>query len=86
MTKDDDDEYPIVLRTSNNVGSIYLGNRILSPNTSHVSDKSANIINVNVIQIECNVITGSYSNYRFVPGGYHLQDIGCRKRCNESFT
>lgn len=40
--------------------------RILSPDTVHISDRPVNILKVNAIRIECNITGGAYINNRQV--------------------
>lgn len=57
----------------------------LEANKKHVSDKTVNIIKVNVIRVECNIVKGSYDNgreshllYEFFPdveAGYKLIQV-----------
>lgn len=74
-----------------NVGPLlgFSSNRILLPNTRHQSDAPVNIMAVNMIRIECNITTGSYSNdgrlihaiHEFsprVPPGYKISETPSR--------
>lgn len=59
--------------------------RKLMPNLKHESDMKANISKVNVVRIECNIITGSYMNNKqthtihefapTVPPGYKIIEV-----------
>lgn len=70
----------------NSLGELLgFGRKILKPSVIHVSHLLPNILNVNVIRVECNIIKGAYFNdkqvhtiHEFlpsVPPGYQINEI-----------
>jgi len=75
--------YQINFTKSHNIGSLlgFLLKRILEPQQWHELDVLINIININIIRIECNVTSGAttsaYTRYMIfrLPLGYKISEI-----------
>lgn len=85
--------YRINFSKSNNIGSMLdFSNRILQPRSWYELDRPINIINVNIIRVECNITAGTYSNNNIAYTRYmnfHRachRDIRYRKSLRRSFT
>lgn len=58
---------PIYLSSERSIGSLLgFSKRKLMPNVKHLSDIKVNINKVNVIRIECNIVSGAYVNNKSV--------------------
>lgn len=78
---------PIDFTKPNSIGPLlgFRNNQALKPNQIHISQRPADILKVNVIRVECNIITGSYLNNRpshtihqfspRVPPGYKIVEV-----------
>ncbi|KYN00597.1 hypothetical protein ALC62_08624 [Cyphomyrmex costatus] len=77
-------EYLVDFSKTNSIGSLlgFSTSRVLRPNKWHASDELVEIMNVNIIRVECNITSGEYNNDRpahtihefaaNVPPGYKL--------------
>ena len=70
----------------NSLGKLLgFNNMVLDPNIKHVSVTPVNILKVNVIKVECNIVTGAYHNNKLVhtihkfspsvPAGFKIIEI-----------
>lgn len=78
---------PIDFSRPNTFGSLlgFRSDRVLDAYEAHESQLPANILKVNIIRVECNIITGSYLNNRAshtihefspkVPPGYKINEV-----------
>lgn len=82
--------YRVDFTKPNNIGSLlgFGAHRKLKENRWFRSDKSVNILKVNIVRVECNITTGAYSNGKSVhtihefalnvPPGYKLSETPTR--------
>lgn len=78
---------PIDFSRPNTIGTLlgFRSDRVLDAYEAHESQLPANILKVNIIRVECNIITGSYLNNRAshaihefspkVPPGYKINEV-----------